>query len=115
QARRFRPAGKDNALWRKVTHFQLGTLVVPYFTIYPQFTYTTGNELGVLGAEIKNQNFVAVDVLLRHDELREKNSGSSVSCGRSQVTEHAEWESTEPVSGRFFGDAGVMHMPFLHT
>src|SRR5690606_41932116 len=60
---RFGAAGQDNAFRIKGPDFLFGHIKCTDFAIHPDLPNPTGNQLGILGAEIQNENSMSVNVL----------------------------------------------------
>ena len=60
---RFRPTGKDNPFRVELIKLFIGDIERPDLTVNADLANAACNELGVLGAEIENQDAVVVNVM----------------------------------------------------
>ncbi len=60
---RLRATGKNDALGRKLADFLGGHVEGTDFTVHADFPHPAGDQLGVLGTEVQNQDALGMDIL----------------------------------------------------
>ncbi len=69
---RLRAAGEDDAAWREGTDVVLAHVPRMQLAVHADLAHAAGDQLGVLGTEVENQNAVSVDVRMRHGAFLRK-------------------------------------------